>query len=222
VSGLPLDDYPDEPPAWALGRLTEAQANGSSPNLRWVILLYGSHMSSTVKAVGVCVESHCRGAHKHAWVSVLTLADESGFSDRTVSRAVRALEAAGFLVVTEPSEWRPTLTLHLSWPVAAPRRAVTPEAEKRRRAAKREKDARYRARRRDRTSVGRESRNGPRDRTSVTRDRTSVTARPNLTTRATERRSPERSMNAQENAQLEPRARRFATRAHDTPKEVRG
>lgn len=87
-------------PPWAYEMLTPAQASEvNSPIWRWRKLIGASDLPGPVKSVALWISEHCSSSRLTCYPSTATLASESGFSSKTVHRAIAVLEERGFLYV---------------------------------------------------------------------------------------------------------------------------
>ena len=89
-----------EMPEWMYDILTERQTNETtSPLWRWRALIAAVDLPGPTKAVALWLAWHCRRDQLFCNPSTTMLAAESGFTRRTVEKAVKTLENRGFLYV---------------------------------------------------------------------------------------------------------------------------
>jgi len=68
-------------------------------HLNWMQLVWDTELSTKAKITCACLASHMNANHHIAWPSVLRIASMTGLSKKSVERAVKEIESAGWLTV---------------------------------------------------------------------------------------------------------------------------
>lgn len=132
VTPLILRDHEYEMPSWIYDVLTEAQANEdrTSGLWRWQRVLGTLDLPGPAKAIALWIASHCNSSRLVCYPSIATLSSESGFSRKTVERAISQLEDMGLIYVwrQKPEDDKRRRTNHYApaWPEHHPTLAHIP------------------------------------------------------------------------------------------------
>jgi len=112
----------DRTPAWVRLLLTDRE-QALSPKLRWKVMLRSLDLDGPTKAVLLWLWERMYGPKVDAWPSQALLAEDSGYSVRTVKAALKQAERLDLITVTRRrrSDGRQATSRYtLAWPGKRP------------------------------------------------------------------------------------------------------